>query len=1069
MYGEWVLEYIGGIRRRELGERVEGNVRAGWRGMAATRLVTAAVWQFSVANADWTCSLDVGALRGMSGLDHAVFVEGCKGNDGLFCSVECEAGYYATTTWTSDGKRDALWCHCESATVCPWRLPPGAIGIGCQPVECPADQPTPHAQPCEKAAYTQLCTVGCAAGYVASPGTSGHYTCAATGTWEDGNLECTANSDYCTNNPADANVVLGAGCTLRSVDSVCTAECAPGYERAGGQAVYKCGADGTWKPEAKALQCEQRCANKSPVPHSTLQPGCNRALRIGQCAARCDSGYTADGNALYTCGMDARWTGGHLTCTLSGCSESLPPVVPHAERCPSAPVNGTCVGACSAGYTAHGSASYTCTGQVRKHGQWNLASGSLACKAIPGWCTRALPAGFGVDLSHCDQVEGSRCEAKCGNGTSRVHGLAEYVCGADVDRRPEWAPVVEKDPLICEKVCSDVAPAAHAQFLHGCDFLPTRRCLAKCATSFIQVGGGASYSCTNGTWQDGSLECVRPCHPGSERTKNNSTGSSTRCAPCGEFQFSAHGEQCTECPEPNANRTRCIRCAAGLGPSVEQTVCEECRTDQNLVSVRGVCRPNNPIANVHDWVQRVWDNSSDGQKAAEVVALMLCSVLLLCACAGLCGRCCREGKSQERLAAVLRASFLGGSEKLPGAKLTSLDVQARWVKAEAEGHGSVGGGSISESAGGERISDRGAIRRYKKDTSTGMHVMFTSEHMRELRPSSWKQEPVGFGSYGTVYKATWRGRDVAVKVLKLPERTSGASKAADAALRKKIEEITKDFVTEVEICADLHHPNLVRLLGYADRPSLILVHELLRGKSIDQQLYIENWKPSHRQVLLAGLDVARGMEYLHTKFLAEDNMHDQPIIHRDLKTPNLLLVEPPQPGTEQLHVKIADFGLSRDKGLDEVNYTQTVLMTGCGSVLWMAPEILLGQKYNETVDVYSYAMCLVEMVDRQLPWAGISTGAQVPTKVTSGARPELQLSKCEAGLRDLIRQCWSHFPHERPQFVEIVSVIEEMLELRTRSSGRGRRTSDSRSSRRVPNPVASVESSCLLTVEEGSE
>ena len=53
----------------------------------------------------------------------------------------------------------------------------------------------------------------------------------------------------------------------------------------------------------------------------------------------------------------------------------------------------------------------------------------------------------------------------------------------------------------------------------------------------------------------------------------------------------------------------------------------------------------------------------------------------------------------------------------------------------------------------------------------------------------------------------------------------------------QVEQITSDFVTEVQICCDLNHPNLVRLLGYADKPTLILVYELLHGSSMDMQLY----------------------------------------------------------------------------------------------------------------------------------------------------------------------------------------------------------------------------------------
>ena len=79
-----------------------------------------------------------------------------------------------------------------------------------------------------------------------------------------------------------------------------------------------------------------------------------------------------------------------------------------------------------------------------------------------------------------------------------------------------------------------------------------------------------------------------------------------------------------------------------------------------------------------------------------------------------------------------------------------------------------------------------------------------------------------------------------------------------------------------------------------------------------------------------------------------------------MKTPNLLLAALPRED-EEVVVKIADFGLSRDKGLDSVHYQQTVMMTGCGSVLWMAPEILLGEKYNEKIDVFSCVRCFLSV------------------------------------------------------------------------------------------------------------
>jgi len=245
------------------------------------------------------------------------------------------------------------------------------------------------------------------------------------------------------------------------------------------------------------------------------------------------------------------------------------------------------------------------------------------------------------------------------------------------------------------------------------------------------------------------------------------------------------------------------------------------------------------------------------------------------------------------------------------------------------------------------------------------------------------------------------------------------------------------------------------------------LQELLRGGSMDHQLYIEKWKPTSEEVLKAALDVALGMEYLHTMFLAEDNKHGQPIIHRDLKTPNLMLATRPTDG-EGVLVKVTDFGLSRDKALDANDYTRTAMMTGCGSVLWMAPEILLGATYNEKVDVFSYAMCLVELVDCKLPWSGVATGAEVPHKVTRGQRPRRQLQgtaerPVDERLASLIRDCWTQESERRPDFTTVVYRVEEMMGIPRRdtascnaggassyrtSGGSGRSSSSSSSSSR---------------------
>ena len=282
----------------------------------------------------------------------------------------------------------------------------------------------------------------------------------------------------------------------------------------------------------------------------------------------------------------------------------------------------------------------------------------------------------------------------------------------------------------------------------------------------------------------------------------------------------------------------------------------------------------------------------------------------------------------------------------------------------------------------------------------------------------------------------WRGRAVAVKEVTLPEESASAANdpAARQLLEEKLQEVTKDFVTEVAVACDLVHPNLVQLLGHSTTPTLRLVQEMMLGGSLDKALYVDSWRPSPAQVVQVAVDVAEGMNYLHTAFCKDEA--DQAVIHRDLKTPNLLLARsPPTDGsTDGLRVKISDFGLTRDKNDVNSAAMQTAMMTGCGSPLWMAPEILLGEHYNEKVDVFSFAMCLVELVDVKLPWTGICHASAVPLHVTRGERPTQQLRSAEPAVARLSQACWAKGPQDRPSFVTVVDMLRNMPHFATVSS-----------------------------------
>eukprot|EP01047_Picozoa_sp_COSAG01_P001920 COSAG01_NODE_48_length_31904_cov_21.696997_4_plen_627_part_00 len=313
-----------------------------------------------------------------------------------------------------------------------------------------------------------------------------------------------------------------------------------------------------------------------------------------------------------------------------------------------------------------------------------------------------------------------------------------------------------------------------------------------------------------------------------------------------------------------------------------------------------------------------------------------------------------------------------------------------------------------------------------------LQVMFHNEHVDELRPRDWRKTTIGRGGCGSVHRASWRGQGVAVKIITLPPEPEAISAEARRLLKRTLQRITDNFVAEVEICCDLVHPNVVKLAGYATEPQLMLVQELMRGGSLDKQLYQQGWRPSRAQVRKVALDVARGMEFLHTAFQdTAQHEQDKAIIHRDLKSANLMLSAPPPTSEEvgDLLVKISDFGISRDKKTDMQHHTMMMTAVGGGTTLWMAPEMLQEAAYNEKVDVYSFAMCVIELVDGQLPWTNCCAPAMVASMVTQGEmhRLEPQLACAEVPIAQLVRQCWVADPDERPKFPDIVTQLEALV------------------------------------------
>ena len=161
----------------------------------------------------------------------------------------------------------------------------------------------------------------------------------------------------------------------------------------------------------------------------------------------------------------------------------------------------------------------------------------------------------------------------------------------------------------------------------------------------------------------------------------------------------------------------------------------------------------------------------------------------------------------------------------------------------------------------------------------------------------------------------------------------------------------KEFRTEVTMMSKMRHPNVVLLMGICSAaPNLAIVTEYLARGSLYRLLHHTETPLDMRRRVKMGIDMAKGMAYLHSA--------SPPIVHRDLKSPNLLV-------DETFTVKICDFGLARFK---QDTFVQTV--NGCaGTPNYMAPEVLRNEKFNEKCDVFSMGVVLWELITRKEPCA----------------------------------------------------------------------------------------------------
>ncbi|KAH9662510.1 serine/threonine-protein kinase STY17 [Citrus sinensis] len=248
---------------------------------------------------------------------------------------------------------------------------------------------------------------------------------------------------------------------------------------------------------------------------------------------------------------------------------------------------------------------------------------------------------------------------------------------------------------------------------------------------------------------------------------------------------------------------------------------------------------------------------------------------------------------------------------------------------------------------------------------------------------------VASGSYGDLYKGTYCSQEVAIKVLK-PERVNT--------------EMLKEFSQEVYIMRKIRHKNVVQFIGACTRPpNLCIVTEFMARGSIYDFLHKQKGVFQLTSLLKVAIDVSKGMNYLH-----QNN-----IIHRDLKTANLLM-------DENGVVKVADFGVARVQAQSGVMTAET------GTYRWMAPEVIEHKPYDYKADVFSFGIALWELLTGELPYAGLTPLQAAVGVVQKSLRPTIP-KHAHPRLAELLERCWQHDPTQRPNFSQITDILKQMM------------------------------------------
>nr|TKS18629.1 kinase family protein [Populus alba] len=267
---------------------------------------------------------------------------------------------------------------------------------------------------------------------------------------------------------------------------------------------------------------------------------------------------------------------------------------------------------------------------------------------------------------------------------------------------------------------------------------------------------------------------------------------------------------------------------------------------------------------------------------------------------------------------------------------------------------------------------------------------------------------IGKGGSSQVYKGCLPdGKELAVKIL------------------KPSEDVLKEFVLEIEIITTLNHKNIISLSGFCfEDKNLLLVYDFLPRGSLEENLYGNKKDPltfGWNERYKVALGVAEALDYLHS-------CSAQPVIHRDVKSSNILLSDDFEP-------QLSDFGLAK---WEPTSSSHIICTDVAGTFGYLAPEYFMYGKVNKKIDVYAFGVVLLELLSGKKPisndlpkgqeslvmWAKpILNGGKISQLLDSSLGDSYDLDQMERMVL-AATLCVKRAPRARPQMSLVVKLLQ---------------------------------------------